>query len=438
MPEGPDYLILEDFRIDRLSSVDVPAQEGALAVLMKRRGAGEDLEKHDRDQAPVVMTSAVDGHQHVIYLTGAGGETSYGRGTDEDGGHSHPWILEAGVLVIGEERGHTHEADAGAILGALLAIGKRKFSAEQRKELSEKGLALPDGSYPIVNKGDLRNAISAFGRAKNKGAAAAHIKKRAKALDALDLLPDEGLLAKQAKESDMADKTDLEKAKDEAKDLKAKMARLEKVATLTDSHRVHFGTLDEAGQTAFLEKSADKRDAELVELEKRKTDADPVEYTAADGVAYHKSAGTHVIALAKRGDERDKEIAELRKQRDDQDLRKRAEEQLQYMPGTIETRMELLKSAEGIKDEATRKSAVEGLKAQNAAMAKAFEVSGTSAVGAETPEAGSQAEAEAELEKRAKAYQTEHKVDYYTAYNAVSESDTDLTKRAVGAAPTIN
>jgi hypothetical protein len=69
-------------------------------------------------------------------------------------------------------------------------VDKRKFTAEQRRDLAESGKALKDGSFPIVNKGDLRNAISSFGRAGAKTAVKAHIIRRAKALGAADMLPD--------------------------------------------------------------------------------------------------------------------------------------------------------------------------------------------------------------------------------------------------------
>ena len=51
--------------------------------------------------------------------------------------------------------------------------------------------AMPDGSFPIRDKEDLRNAIQAVGRAKDYDAAKRHIIKRARALDAEDMLPDE-------------------------------------------------------------------------------------------------------------------------------------------------------------------------------------------------------------------------------------------------------
>ena len=68
-------------------------------------------------------------------------------------------------------------------------IAEREFSDEKRAELADKGFALPDGSYPIENVEDLKNAIKAYGRAKDQGAAAKHIEKRAKALGAEDLIP---------------------------------------------------------------------------------------------------------------------------------------------------------------------------------------------------------------------------------------------------------
>lgn len=67
---------------------------------------------------------------------------------------------------------------------------KRVFSEEARQAEAEKGNALPDGSYPIVNESDLKNAIQAFGRAKDKEKAKAHIMKRAKALGKEDLIPE--------------------------------------------------------------------------------------------------------------------------------------------------------------------------------------------------------------------------------------------------------
>lgn len=67
---------------------------------------------------------------------------------------------------------------------------KREFSQDQRDTLAESGKAMPDGSYPIATTGDLHNAIQAFGRAKDPSAVKAHIKRRAKALNAENMLPE--------------------------------------------------------------------------------------------------------------------------------------------------------------------------------------------------------------------------------------------------------
>lgn len=68
---------------------------------------------------------------------------------------------------------------------------KRAYSTEQRDQMAESGVALPDGSYPIRDRTDLLNAIQAVGRAKDYDRARRHIIKRARALGAVDLLPDE-------------------------------------------------------------------------------------------------------------------------------------------------------------------------------------------------------------------------------------------------------
>ena len=64
------------------------------------------------------------------------------------------------------------------------------FNRMQRERLAARKMAMPDGGFPIRNVSDLKNAIQAFGRAKNKPAVKAWIKKRAKQLGREDLLPE--------------------------------------------------------------------------------------------------------------------------------------------------------------------------------------------------------------------------------------------------------
>ena len=67
---------------------------------------------------------------------------------------------------------------------------KRFYTRTRRMEYAKRGWALPDGSYPIREVGDLRNAIQAYGLGKNKKRTRAHIIKRARQLGRLDLIPD--------------------------------------------------------------------------------------------------------------------------------------------------------------------------------------------------------------------------------------------------------
>lgn len=68
---------------------------------------------------------------------------------------------------------------------------KRAYGIDEREEMSKRGEAMKDGSFPIKDSEDLRNAIMAHGRAKDIDAAKAHIKKRAAAMGMESMIPDE-------------------------------------------------------------------------------------------------------------------------------------------------------------------------------------------------------------------------------------------------------
>lgn len=87
-------------------------------------------------------------------------------------------------------------------VGESVTEGVKGYSAAERIEMGKKGLALPDGSFPIRNLNDLKNAIQAYGRAKDQSKAAKFIAKRAKALNAEDLIPDTEDFQKALKEAE--------------------------------------------------------------------------------------------------------------------------------------------------------------------------------------------------------------------------------------------
>lgn len=68
----------------------------------------------------------------------------------------------------------------------------KSYTKEQRDKMAKSGAAMPDGSFPIADCDDLKNAIQAIGRASDPGKAKAHIKKRKASLGCPDVdLPDD-------------------------------------------------------------------------------------------------------------------------------------------------------------------------------------------------------------------------------------------------------
>ena len=73
---------------------------------------------------------------------------------------------------------------------AFEAISKRQFNTAQRERMASSGQAMPDGSYPIANRADLMNAIRSWGRGGADPKVKEHIKRRARALGAADMIPE--------------------------------------------------------------------------------------------------------------------------------------------------------------------------------------------------------------------------------------------------------
>lgn len=131
------------------------------------------------------------------------------------------------------------------------AVEKKDFTDDKRAELADKGQALPDGSFPIENKADLGNAIKAYGRAKDPAAAKKHIIKRARALDAVDMLPEDWNVAKAdgilAQIADMRPGHDIAKADDELGDIDNGQAAIAAIARLiiAEAQSLAEGNLNE-------------------------------------------------------------------------------------------------------------------------------------------------------------------------------------------------
>jgi len=107
---------------------------------------------------------------------------------DAVNGKSYDVYVALDGHVLGYDEYDAAEAEDIEAEAAELAL-KRAYSDDQREEMAKGGMALPDGSYPIKDEADLRNAIQAYGRAKDKEKAKRHIMKRAMDLGKEELIP---------------------------------------------------------------------------------------------------------------------------------------------------------------------------------------------------------------------------------------------------------
>jgi hypothetical protein len=147
---------------------------------------------------------------------------------------------------------------------------------------------------------------------------------------------------------------------------------------MTDVHKRHFETLDEAAKATFAKRDTDQRQADLDVITKAADAADPVLYTCDDGIEIRKSDGKIVVALAKRADKADRRATVAEDTVQESTLRKRAETDLASLPGTLDEKVAMLKGIDTIPAGAARDAAMAALRAGDAAIAKAFTRTGHS------------------------------------------------------------
>lgn len=115
------------------SAVDDPAQEPAVAVLLMKRkdekvagtvevGVSVSKEAQNlirveaaKEMSAGALTTAENGHTHLLDLSDRTGFTSWELIPGGDLGHSHPYVIDAeGKLTVGEAEGHSHSLDVEA------------------------------------------------------------------------------------------------------------------------------------------------------------------------------------------------------------------------------------------------------------------------------------------------------------------------------------
>lgn len=125
----------------------------------------------------------------------------------------------AGGQATGKAGAASGEASGAAPAGKPAMAGKSsedewleykaKYSAAQKRAMAKKGHALPDGSFPINDRPDLKSAINLrnHGKGYAKATVYKHIKKNAKRIGATDMLPPD--LSKTADEQPDTEKKSL-------------------------------------------------------------------------------------------------------------------------------------------------------------------------------------------------------------------------------------
>lgn len=405
--------IMRALKINEISGVDVPAQQGALVSIMKRAegDAGSVLKSKpivveanvEKGGTVVLLSSPYEGHTHAvcIYPGDTGGMTTGGSKPSTIPGehvipHDHPWTMNAdGTITIGENDGHSHVITDGSLLQALVATAASRMVSDVTCEVGKQDTAEQDECVPdasATNKAD-------------------------------DTAGDEAGNSDVGNE-EIIEMTDMEK---QVAELQARLVKAEQLAGLNDAEKAHFAGLAGDAAEAFLAKSSDERSAEVSEAVAKAAEADPVVYTTLDGTELRKSAGEALVAMAKRADEAEAKLAKADQEAAEAKLAKRADDELSHLPGDTATRVAILKSVEGIEDEAVRTAALATLKAQDAGLAKAFETAG---VEDEAVDANKSADGQVsgqaamdELDSLAKAHSKSSGLSYVKAYDEVLKTE---------------
>lgn len=317
-----------------------------------------------------MLTSSTEGHQHGVrvrfYEDGLYLDVGYASGNASDSSHYHSVVVDAaGNFIVSENDGHTHDITAADVQNFLLGSLNKTFDY-----LEEHG-----------NVGELEASLSKTTAFKTLG------------------------------ENQMTIEEQLAKAKlDLAASRKALKAAV-LLGGLTDTEKSHHEKLGEEGQATFLGKSHTERDIDIEAALK----ADPVIYTAEDGVEFRKSDDVRMVNMAKQNDALTKRLNTEVESGAVAKLAKRAGEELGNVTGSIEARSAILKSVDSIEDETLRGEAQTALKALNTAAAGKFVVKGKSGPTSASPDG----DANDQLDTLAKAYAKDNTVSFAKAFTAV-------------------
>ncbi|MDE2100866.1 MAG: HK97 family phage prohead protease [Patescibacteria group bacterium] len=175
---------ITQMRLLEISLVDRPANPDCRIEVAKAAGVNNKAEAMN-DTISRSEVGGLFGALAKFFKGGDGFSAPAGPVVDAQGGNAGHHMNPA------NQHGGDVSTDKVGPANATPEVDKREFSEGQREHDAGTGAALPDGSFPIENEHDLRNAVHAYGRAKDKAKAKAHIISRARSLGRTDLLPED-------------------------------------------------------------------------------------------------------------------------------------------------------------------------------------------------------------------------------------------------------
>lgn len=161
----------------------------------------------DFTEAAEIAVKSIDGQVVAVEPDVFEGFDSYAVEIEGVDGKSYDVFVALDGEILGYDKYEPEEAEEIEAEAAEIAL-KRAFSDEQRDAMAKEGSAMPDGSYPIASENDLRNAIQAFGRAKDKEKTKRHIMMRARELKLESLIPANWLAGSNEKSDEVVNDAD--------------------------------------------------------------------------------------------------------------------------------------------------------------------------------------------------------------------------------------
>lgn len=389
MGKEPSLYKLKLTSLKYVSSVDTPAQETAVARLLKR-GTGLKIATTARvaklsDELGLVfgwaLTTKAAGAEYydlqgdnvleddlikvaAEWMSGGGAaDTMHDREQDGRAIFCMPMTTEVAKAVYGDKIG----GDLGTY-GLLVAIkpSAEDFAKFKSGELT--GFSIDGTGERTATKTDDVNAVS-------EDVAARAPQESPPAAKSQNVINKDTTMDPTKELADL--KALNEKLQARIAELEAQTAEAKSTAELTDGEKAHLATLagGEAKRFRALEKSA-----RVAEVEK----ANEVAHTCIDGTVIRKSDGPIVLKFAKMADDALRTAQAEKSARETVELTKRAGEIVGKLAGKAAVHVALLKAAESIEGEIEidgkktkiADEAVKTLKAANDAMTERSKVAG--------------------------------------------------------------